>query len=64
LGRASLETLRNMDDEDIDELVKGISGKNLILRGSLCRKALDASIRTTLVQPKTVLNLVINIAKG
>ena len=64
LGRASLETLRNMSDGDIDELVKGVSGKNLILRGSLCRKALDAGIIVTSVQPKAVLNLVINIAKG
>ncbi|MGD0952834.1 MAG: NAD(P)/FAD-dependent oxidoreductase [Methanotrichaceae archaeon] len=64
LGRASLETLRNMSDRDIDELVRGISGKELILRGSLWRKALDAGIKTTRVQPKAVLNLVINIAKG
>jgi digeranylgeranylglycerophospholipid reductase len=64
LGRASLETLRNMGDRDIDELVRGISGKEMILRGSLCRKALDAGIKTTRVQPKAVLNLVINIAKG
>lgn len=64
LGRASLETLRNMSDGDIDELVKGVSGKNLILRGSLCRKVLDAGIKTTCAQPKAVLSLVINIAKG
>lgn len=63
LGRASLETLRNMKDGDIDELVKGVSGKNLIMRGSLCRKALDAGIKTTCAQPKAVLNLVINIVK-
>jgi digeranylgeranylglycerophospholipid reductase len=64
LGRASLETLRKMGDRDVDELVRGISGKELILRGSLCRKALDAGIKTTRVQPTAVLNLVINIAKG
>jgi flavin-dependent dehydrogenase len=64
LGRASLETLRNMSDSDIDELVKGICGKNLILKGSLCRKVLDAGIKTTSAQPKAVLNLAINIVKG
>jgi digeranylgeranylglycerophospholipid reductase len=64
IGRASLETLRNMSDEDIDRLVKGLSGKKLILRGSLCSKALNAGIRTTCVEPKAVLNLVINIARG
>jgi digeranylgeranylglycerophospholipid reductase len=64
LGRASLETLRNMSDVDIDRLVKGISGKNLVLRGSLCRKALDAGILVTSVQPMTVLDLAINIAKS
>ncbi len=64
LGRASLETLRNMSDVDIDRLVKGISGKNLVLRGSLCRKALDAGILVTSVQPMTVLDLAVNIAKG
>ena len=64
MGRASLETLRNMGDRDIDELVRGISGKELTLRGSLCRKALDAGIKTTWIQPKAILNLAINIAKG
>ena len=64
LGRASLETLRNMGDGDIDELVKRFNGKNLILKGSLCRKVLEAGIKTTYAQPKSVLNLVINIAKG
>lgn len=64
LGRASLETLRNMNDRDIDRLVRGFSGKNLILEGSLCRKALNAGIKTTWVQPKAVLNLAFNIAKG
>jgi digeranylgeranylglycerophospholipid reductase len=64
LGRASLETLRKMGDGDIDELVNGISGKNLILKGSSCRKVLEAGIKTTYAQPKSVLNLVMNIAKG
>ena len=64
LGRASLETLRNMSDRDIDELVRGISGKELILRGSLWRKALDAGIIVTSVKTRTVLDLAINIARG
>jgi len=64
LGRASLETLGNMSDSDIDELVKGVSGKNLVLKGSLCRKVLDAGIKTISAQPKAVLNLAINIVKG
>jgi digeranylgeranylglycerophospholipid reductase len=64
LGRASLETLKNMSDNDIDELVKGICEKNLILKGSLCRKVLDAGIKTTSAHPKAILNLAINIAKG
>jgi hypothetical protein len=53
-----------MSDSDIDQLVKGVPGKNLILKGSLCRKVLDAGIKTTSAQPKAVLNLAINIVKG
>ena len=61
---AVLDGVRLAGRGGFDELVKGVSGKNLILRGSLCRKALDAGIIVTSVQPKAVLNLVINIAKG
>ena len=64
IGRASLETLRNMSDEEIDRLVKGFSGKKLILRGSLCSKALNVGLKTTCIEPKVILNLVINIARG
>lgn len=64
MGRASLDTLRNMSDEDIDSLVKGLSGKNMITRGSFCRKAIFAGLKTTSVQPKAVLGLAINLVKG
>lgn len=64
LGRASLETLRRMGDGDIDRLVKGISGKDLVLRGSLFHKALDAGIIVTSVQPGMVIDLAANIARG
>jgi hypothetical protein len=53
-----------MSDEEIDRLVKGFSGKKLILRGSLCSKALNVGLKTTCIEPKVVLNLVINIARG
>lgn len=64
MGRAGLNTLRDMSDEDIDSLVKGLSGKNMITSGSFCRKAIFAGLKTTSVQPKTVLGLAINLTKG
>lgn len=64
LGRASLETLRNMSDEEIDRLVKGVSGKGMILDGSSCSKAFNTGLRTARVDPKAVLSLVINIARS
>lgn len=64
MGRASLDTLRYMSDEDIDCLVKGLSGKDMITRGSFCRKAIFAGLKTISVQPKAVLGLAINLARG
>jgi digeranylgeranylglycerophospholipid reductase len=64
MGRAVLNTLRNMSDGNIDRLVKGLSGKNVIARGSFCRKVIFAGLKATSVQPKAVLDLAINIAKG
>jgi digeranylgeranylglycerophospholipid reductase len=64
MGRASLETLKNMSDGDIDRLTEVLSGKNLISGGPFWRKALFAGLKISSVQPKVVLDLAINLAKG
>jgi digeranylgeranylglycerophospholipid reductase len=64
MGRASLETLKNMSDGDIDRLMKGLSGKSLISGGPFWRKALFAGLKIASVQPKVFFDLTINLAKG
>ena len=39
LARSALETLRGLDDREVDSLVRGLSAKALISRGSLLKKA-------------------------
>jgi digeranylgeranylglycerophospholipid reductase len=64
MGRASLETLRNMSDKEIDSLTLGLSGKSLVQGGPFHKKVLFAGLKITLVQPKIVFNLASNIVKG
>jgi digeranylgeranylglycerophospholipid reductase len=64
MGRASLETLRNMSDEEIDKLVCSLSGRDLISDGTFCRKATYAGIKIASVQPKVIANLAMNLIKG
>ncbi len=64
MGRAALETLRGLRDDEIDRLIKGLSGKNLISSGSFYEKASRAGMKVMLVQPKVTLDLLLNMAKG
>ena len=64
LGRASLETLRLMSDEDIDSLTKGLIGKDLNFEGSLVRKSTSAISVLGPVLPKLVPNLVRRLIEG
>jgi digeranylgeranylglycerophospholipid reductase len=63
MGRASLETLKNMGDGDIDRLVDGLSGKDILSGKSFWKEALSAIIKIASTQPKIALDLAINLAK-
>ncbi|MCX6676455.1 MAG: NAD(P)/FAD-dependent oxidoreductase [Methanothrix sp.] len=64
MGRASLRTLAMMKDEEIDRLVRGLSGKRLISGGSFAKKASYAAAIVLLFRPKTVLDLAVNLMRG
>ncbi|MDD1737581.1 MAG: NAD(P)/FAD-dependent oxidoreductase, partial [Methanothrix sp.] len=64
MGRASLQTLADMKDTEIDRLVKGISGTRLISGGSFARKAVFAAAATALSRPRTLLDLAFNLMQG
>ncbi|MCX6680209.1 MAG: NAD(P)/FAD-dependent oxidoreductase [Methanothrix sp.] len=64
MGRASLQTLAMMKDEEIDRLVRGLSGKRLISGGSFVKKAGYAAATVLLSRPRTVLDLASNLMRG
>jgi digeranylgeranylglycerophospholipid reductase len=64
MGRASLQTLAMMKDEEIDRLVRGLSGKKLISGGSFAKKAGYAAAIVLLLRPKTVRDLAVNLMRG
>lgn len=64
MGRAALQTLQNMSDSEVDRLVSGLSGKRLVSEGSFLQKSLYAGIRVALARPKTVPELIWNLARG
>jgi len=64
MGRASLQTLAMMKDEEIDRLVRGLSGKTLISNGSFAKKAAYAGAMISLFRTRTVLDLAVNMMRG
>jgi hypothetical protein len=64
MGRAALQTLQNMNDDEIDRLVGGLSGNRLVSEGSFLQKSLYAGIRVALARPKIVPELMWNLARG
>jgi digeranylgeranylglycerophospholipid reductase len=64
LGRAALQTLRGMKDEEIDGLMRGLPSRLLISRGPSTAKALQAAARVALARPKVVLDLLLALWKG
>jgi hypothetical protein len=57
-------TLHNLKDEEVDRLVAGLSGRSLILEGSFYQKSLYAGMKVALARPKTVQELIWNLARG
>jgi digeranylgeranylglycerophospholipid reductase len=64
MGRAALQTLQKMSDSEVDRLVGGLSGKSLVSEGSFLQKSLYTGIRVALARPRTVPELMWNLAKG
>ncbi len=64
IGRACLETLRNMCDEDIDALTKGLAEKNLDLGGSSTRMTLSALFAVLSARPGVLPVLMRSFLKG
>ena len=64
MGRASLRTLAMMNDEEIDRLVAGLSGKRLISGGSFFKKAAYGAAMVLLRRPRTVIDLAANLMRG
>ena len=64
MGRTSLETLAMMKDEEIDRLVRGLSGKTLISSGSFLKKAAYSGVMVSLIRPRTVIDLAANLMRG
>jgi digeranylgeranylglycerophospholipid reductase len=64
MGRSALETLRMMKDEEIERLIHGLSGRRLVSDGSLIKKASYAGAKVALVRPRTILEIVQNLAKS
>jgi digeranylgeranylglycerophospholipid reductase len=64
MGRASLQTLAMMNDEEIDRLVRSLSGKTLISAGSFAKKAAYAGAMVSLIRPRTMVDLAANFMRG
>ena len=64
MGRASLKTLAEIKDSEIDRLVAELSGKRLISSGSFARKAAYASTVLALTRPRTLIDLAENLMRG
>jgi len=64
MGRASLETLRKMSDEEIDGLAKGLAKRDLNFAGSFARKGFSAGLALTRARPRTIPTLIRSFAEG
>ncbi len=64
LGRAALETLRYLKDDEIDRLVQGMSGKGLITDGPLYKKAVNGAMLAASIRPRITFDLILNLARS
>ncbi len=64
MGRAALQTLGKMKDDEIESLVRALNGEIIISSGSLLKKAMHSGARVALARPRTVFDLVSSLAKG
>jgi len=64
LGRAALETLKDMSDMELDGLIKNLSGKKLALEGSLIEKSSYAGAKVAKENPKVIFDLIRNLIRA
>lgn len=64
MGRASLLTLSDMKDSEIDRLVQGLSGKRLLSGGHLLQKMAFSGAKVMLASPMSILKLASNLIRG
>jgi digeranylgeranylglycerophospholipid reductase len=64
MGRAALETLNDLLDEEVDRLCLSLSGRTLISGGSFLKKAAFSGAKVALARPATILELARNLARG
>ncbi len=64
MGRASLETLRKMTDDEIDSLTRGLAKRDLDISGSFFRKGFSAGIALARSRSRTIPTLVRSLAEG
>lgn len=64
MGRASLETLRKMTDDEIDSLTRGLAKRDLDISGSFFRKGFSAGIALARSRTRTIPTLVRSLAEG
>lgn len=64
MGRASLQTLAGMKDDEIERLLQGLSGTSLISRGSFLKKAAYLGAKVAVIRPRAMVDVIWNLAKG
>jgi digeranylgeranylglycerophospholipid reductase len=64
MGRASLQTLAGMKDNEIERLLQGLSETSLISRGSFLKKAAYLGAKVAVVGPRAMVDMIWNLAKG
>jgi digeranylgeranylglycerophospholipid reductase len=64
LGRACLQTLQGMSDDEIDSLTRSLGGRHLLSGGPLHQKAAFAARAVAAVMPGVIPSLIANLVKG
>jgi hypothetical protein len=64
MGRSSLLTLGQMRDEEIERLISGLTGRELVSKGSFLKKAAYAGTKVSMIRPRTLYDLLANLMRG
>ncbi len=64
MGRSSLLTLGQMSDGEIESLISGLSGRSLVSKGPFLKKAVYAAAKASMIRPRTLYDLLMNLMRG